>query len=232
MTTVEYLNMAIRNDYNKSSIFDSEDDDYYDDSDLSDGNFPIVRKRSHPQWAGFKFYRKVTHKFKRAWILIARTVLPNYKYQRLTNSKRSCNICLFSFKKPQLLPISTHSDSTHYSKRDSSRFKNRDNVNMEEFFATKTIRPIITVDEDGFESSGPDYDDNMGLDFSVLDEFSDDEQENCKKKITQNRTNKAAKLLDLSEDALNQIHLQQQKQHQIHPQGKKSLDVESLMHEL
>lgn len=235
MTTVEYLNMSMRNDYNKSSIFDSEDDDYYDDSDLSDGNYTAVHKRSlysHPQWAGFRFYRKVTHKFRRAWILIARTFLPNYKYQRLTNSRRTCNICFFSFKKPQILPISTRSESTNRSNRDSSRYKHRDNVNMDEFFATKTIRPVITLDEDGFESSGPDYDDTMGLDFSVLDGFSDVEEESRKKKITQNRTNKAAKLLDLSEDTLNQIHLQQQQQNRTRPQEKLSLEEETLMHEL
>ncbi|CAO3579913.1 unnamed protein product [Absidia cylindrospora] len=41
----------------------------------------------------------------------------------------------------------------------------RNDVNLEEILATRTIRPTATLDEDG-----PDYDDDMGLDTDILDE--------------------------------------------------------------
>lgn len=203
MTTIEYLNLPLRTNNYNNSIFDSDDEDYYySDSESSDENHTTVWKRSlQTQRTGYTLYRKVTHKLWRTWILMARTAIPNYRYRRLTNSKRSC--CLILFKKHHLLPMATSPRKKQRTKRDTSRFKTRDNVNMEEFFATRTIRPVINLDDEG--GSEPDYDDDMGLDLSGLDRFSDDED--IKKKVV-NRSSKAARLLDLSEeDTL--IHMQQ-----------------------
>lgn len=228
MTTIEYLNMAARNDYSHSSLFDSDEDDYYySDSDVSDENYSTVYKRSlHPQahWPGYRLFRMVTHKLRRTWILIARTVVPNYKYRRLTKSRETNSCCLLPFKKPHLLPVASHTRTKQRIKRDGSRSNTRDNVNMEEFFATKTIRPIVTLDDDMNSGSGPDYDDDMGLDLTVLDGFSDDEQDVLKKKPSSNRGSKAARLLDLSEeDALS--HIQQERQQQQQQYNQNQLDL-------
>lgn len=197
MTTIEYLNLPVRTNYN-NSMFDSDEDYYYSDSDSSDENHSTVWKRSLQTHAGHSTYRKVTHKLRRTWILMARKVVPNYRYRRLTNSKRNC--CLGFSKKPHILPTATSPRKKQRTKRDTSRFKTRDNVNMEEFFATKTIRPM-----DGENCSEPDYDDDMGLDLSGLDRFSDEED---LKLMAVNRSSKAARLLDLSEeDTL--FHMQQ-----------------------
>jgi hypothetical protein len=220
MTTIEYLNLPAKSNSYSNNIFDSDEDDYYySESEYSDEYHNHVWKRTlkpHPQWKGYSIYRLVTHKIRRTWILIARKVVPNYKYRRLTNSKRTCDCCFFSFKRPQLLPMTSNSRKKQRSKRDASRSDSmRDNVNMEEFFATKTIRPIITLDGEEANGSGPDYDDDMGLDLTVLDEFSDDDDDKGeyikKTKVKENRGSKAARLLDLSEeDTLRQVQQQQQ----------------------
>lgn len=198
MTTIEYLNLPVRTNYN-NSMFDSDEDYYYSDSDSSDER-PTVWKRSlHSTSKRYSWYRKVTHKLRRTWILMARKVVPNYRYRRLTtNSKRNCCCPLFT-KKPQVLP--TTIARKQRMTRDTSRLETRENVNMEEFFATRTIRPM-----DGDIGSEPDYDDDMGLDLSGLDRFSDDEiEEEVHVKVV--TRSKAARLLDLSEeDTL--VHMQ------------------------
>ncbi|KAG2210253.1 hypothetical protein INT47_003238 [Mucor saturninus] len=201
MTTIEYLNLPVRTNYN-NSMFDSDEDYYYSDSDSSDER-PTVWKRSlNSRSKSYSLYRKVTHKARRTWILMARKVVPNYRYRRLTtNSKRNCCCAPFTrtTKKPQVLP--TAIARKQRMTRDTSRLETRENVNMEEFFATRTIRPM-----DGDNGSEPDYDDDMGLDLSGLDRFSDDNEEEETHVKVVNRS-KAARLLDLSEeDTL--VHMQ------------------------
>lgn len=218
MTTIEYLNLPVKTNGYNSSIFDSDDDNYYySESEYSDENHNHVWKRSlkpHSQSRAYRIYRLVTHKLRRTWILIARKVIPNYKYRRLTNSSNNtCICCSFSFKRPHLLPTTSNPRRKQRSKRDTWKLEN---VDMEGFFATKTIRPIVTLDGEEVDDSGPDYDDDMGLDLTALDEFSDDDEESNNKSKEMKRANrgsKAARLLDLSEeDTLFQI--QQQQQHQ------------------
>ncbi|KAG2234060.1 hypothetical protein BDF21DRAFT_58315 [Thamnidium elegans] len=224
LTTIQYLNLPVRN--SRHSIFDSDDDDdddddfYYSDSEDSDINQTTVRKRSlrvHPQWFGYPLYRKVTLKTRRTWILVMRVFVPNYKYRRLNAAKNDG--CIPSGGR-QLLPTSLRRKDT---KRDD-RFRTRDNVNMEEFLATKTIRPVMTAD--GEEIDEPDYDDDMGLDFTSLDLYDNEDGLNTKKVETKQRVSKAARLLDLpEEEALIQI---QQQQHL----GNIEIKEESALYEL
>lgn len=64
---------------------------------------------------------------------------------------------------------------------------------MEELLATQTIRPVLV---DGEEQEGPDYNDDMGLDMSILDEkFSPATPIAAPK-----RSSKAARILDISDE--------------------------------
>jgi hypothetical protein len=195
LTTIEYLNLPATNAY-RYSAFDSDEDDsdegyYYSDSDSEDINH--VRKRSlkpHHNWKSYRLYRAVTHRIRRTWIMVVRTIIPSYRYRRLKNSKR-CGICCSSSNRLPLLPTLSGKQERGY-KRVASR--NDHDVNMVEFFATKTIRPVITLD-------GPDYDDDMGLDLAVLQEEQELEDDDTLMKSKSRRSSsKAARLLDLTEE--------------------------------
>lgn len=211
ITTIEYLNLpAYRNSHLESES--DSDDDEYDDADYdSDYDYSEAHAwkesapKLHHQWAIYRLYRMVAHKVRRAWIVTFRAVIPNYRYRRLNKSKhrRTCvNCCLISCstsKKPHLLPTVSH---LSLKKQSRLRKKTHDNVNMDEFFATKTIRPIVTLSE---EEGEPDYSDDMGLDLAILD---DEYPAKPKARIS---NNKLARLLDMSEeDTLMRIQQEQQ----------------------
>ncbi|GAN05034.1 hypothetical protein MAM1_0080d04503 [Mucor ambiguus] len=222
ITTIEYLSLPAYRNSHLDSESDSDDDEY-DDADYdSDYYYSEAHAwkgsapKPHHQWAIYRLYRMVAHKVRRAWIVTLRAIIPNYRYRRLNKPKhrRTCvNCCLIpcsTLKKPHLLPTT----SSHLSLRKQSRFKNstHDSVNMEEFFATKTIRPIITLSE---EEGEPDYSDDMGLDLAILDE------EHPVKPKSRISSNKLARLLDMSEeDTLMRI---QQEQQQL--QSNRALDI-------
>jgi hypothetical protein len=144
--------------------------------------------------------------------MIIRTVIPSYRYRRLKNSKRCCTtVCCFSSKKPQILPTLSGKKERNYKRITSTH----DNVYMEEFFATRTIRPIITLDD---EEAGPDYDDNMGLDLTVFEEEELEDYGIVKSKnVVASRSSKAARLLDLPEEEI-KLKMQQ-------AQSSVSLDI-------
>lgn len=223
ITTIEYLNLPTyrNNNLDSDSVFMDDDDEDDDDIDYDSDyyyseaySWKETSPKPYHKWAIYRLYRMVAHKLRRAWIVTLRAVIPNYRYRRLKSSKRrACfnyNCCLISSnksKKPHLLPTASHS-----SLKKQSRFKKKthDNVNMEDFFDTRTIRPNITLSE---EEGEPDYNDNMGLDLAILDGEEEGEEQETKPK---NRTssNKLAKLLDMSEeDTLMRIQ-QEQQQHQ------------------
>lgn len=225
LTTIEYLNLRVKN--SRRSVFDSDDDDYSDDDDFyysdseeSDINLSTVRKRSlrvHPQWFGYSLYRKSVLKTRRTWIKTMRLFNPNYKYRRLNATKNNC--CIPS-RGRGLLPTRLRRKD---AKRDD-RLRTRDDVNMEEFLATKTLRPIMNMD--GEDVDEPDYDDDMGLDFTGLDVSEIEDDLNTKKIETKPRISKAARLLDLpEEEALIQIQQQQRL-------GTIELKEESALYEL
>ncbi|CAO3696805.1 unnamed protein product [Rhizopus stolonifer] len=104
----------------------------------------------------YRFVRFVTRKMHRTWIRVARK-----GYHRLNTNTKPC------------LPT--------FAKANNNNNNNNNNtpVDMEDFLATRTIRPTIINEQE------IDYDDDMGLDMTLLQEKS---------------TTKIAKLLDISED--------------------------------
>ncbi|KAL9554589.1 hypothetical protein PS6_003334 [Mucor atramentarius] len=211
ITTIEYLNLPAYRNNNIDSESDSDDEEYDDadyDSDYYYSEAHAWKEsapKPHHQWAIYRLYRMVAHKVRRAWIVTMRAAIPNYRYRRLNKSKHHracincCSISLSTSTKPHLLPTTSHS-----SLKKQSRFKKKthDSVNMEEFFATKTIRPVITLSE---EEGEPDYNDDMGLDLAILDE------EHQAKPKARPSSNKLARLLDMSEeDTLMRIQQEQQ----------------------
>lgn len=190
INTIEYLNRPTNN---TSFCDDSDSDsDYdYDDSD-EEANNPW-KKRSHrskhqsfTKYFKLRIVRVVAHKLQRTWILIARKFVPGYRYQRINSNGPCNNCCGILSKKPQ--------SPSRYRKNTSSRHdfsQKPDDVDMDELFATRTIRPVITLDDE------PDYDDDMGLDMTILEE----------KPARIPSRSKAAKLLDITEEEAN-LHLQ------------------------
>ncbi|KAI8887532.1 zf-DHHC-domain-containing protein [Backusella circina FSU 941] len=190
INTIEYLNRPTNN----TNLCDDsdEDSDYeYDDSD-EEANNPW-RRRSHRsknqpfiKYFKFRIIRIAAHKLQRTWIMIARKFVPGYRYQRINSNGPCNNCCGIISKKPQSLSSYQKHTNSHHDFSQKS-----DDVDMEELFATKTIRPIITLDDE------PDYDDDMGLDMSILEE---------KPSRIPSRS-KAARLLDITEEEAD-LHLQ------------------------
>ncbi|KAI8082523.1 DHHC palmitoyltransferase-domain-containing protein [Gilbertella persicaria] len=185
LTTIEYLTLPATYKQMIDSDDDYEDDsDYYYQTDDSYSSQNAKRRfRAHKSWAVYRFYRTSVHKIRRMWVQIMRMIIPNYKYRRLNQGRVTGYCCPSSKRKrPQVLPSS-------YQKQ-RNRDGSRDNVNMEEFFATRTIRPQ--------DNQEPDYDDDMDLDLTIL-------QDQKPKKMS----SKAAKLLDISEEDV-RLHMSEQ----------------------
>lgn len=176
LTTIEYLNLPAKyNSYSSSEEEDYSDSDYYFDEHN--------RKRTKKSKYHWIAYRMVTHKIRRIWIIIMRKFSPQYRYQRIGHTKQTCPCG--KRQKRSVLP--QHSDS----------------MDMEEFLATKTIRPTIDLDKD------INYNDDMGLDVSLLDEDEDIDNDVLLLEMNKNKkriSSKAAKLLDISEQQLQEIN--------------------------
>ncbi|KAI8333232.1 DHHC palmitoyltransferase-domain-containing protein [Blakeslea trispora] len=181
MTTIEYLSLPPT--YNHSA-FDSDDDsDYYytdesEESQLSNKRtFRLYKKRTF-----YRYYRLMTRKARRIWTQAIRVVIPSYQYRPLGRSKNS-NCCCGSQgrKKRQALPTIQKNRRSH------------DSMSMNDFFATKTIRPVMeSEDEDqdfGFSYSS-DTNDNMHMDMTILDDKP------------RTLSGKAARMLDISMEEL------------------------------
>ncbi|KAI8647121.1 DHHC palmitoyltransferase-domain-containing protein [Parasitella parasitica] len=213
ITTIEYLNLPTYKSDSDSDYMD--DDDEYDDYD-SDYYYSEARvwKESSPKlyhkWAIYRLYRMIAHKLRRAWIVALRAIIPNYYYRRLKNTKRRtcsgfncCSVASSLNKKPHLLPTMTGHALLENQSR--SITKAHDDVNMDDFFATRTIRPTIASSENEDEL---DYNDEMGLDLTILED-----DENFVKPKVRNSSNKLARLLDMSEeDALERVQQEQRQQ--------------------
>lgn len=168
MTTIEYLNLPP-----KYNTYDSSEEDEYSDSDYyyDENN----RRRTRYHWIA---YRLVTKKIRRIWIMVISKFIPQYKYRRLGSSTKQTCPCGKTKKKHSSLP-------------------QHNNMDMEEFLATRTIRPTSDLDKD------INYNDDMGLDVSLLEDNDENldnsvllmEMNNNKKRIP----SKAAKLLDIQQ---------------------------------
>lgn len=208
MTTVEYINRPGRH----SSYDDDDDDDdgddfddyYYDDEEDEDEDLDDWKKLWSPGGSGmsatkssigshyavkaWRIMRRITYRIQRPW----RKCMPrSFRYRRLGQKRYSTLWCDQSRNK-----------TSHDRRRRRRVATNQlplqqgtqnDDMYMEELLATQTIRPVLV---DGEEQEGPDYNDDMGLDMSILDEkFSPATPIAAPK-----RSSKAARILDISDE--------------------------------
>ncbi|KAI9487557.1 MAG: DHHC palmitoyltransferase-domain-containing protein [Benjaminiella poitrasii] len=226
MTTIEYLNLTMTNSAYKGTnngfYSDDEDDEeegyesgsdyyyYFDEAFYVNG----VRKRSfkyYHHWKSYKIYLLVTRKLRCTWILIARAIIPGYRRHRQLKKKSSRpdgSCCLtFTKRKPQFIPFKKKLNIERNGRR---RNQNKKEEEEEGFFPTKTIRPIVTLSED--EEDVLDYDDDMGLDLTILNSIEGNDKDNVQRTTTSN-IGKAARLLDMSEEEAKSFVQQQDQFH-------------------
>ncbi|KAG0179488.1 hypothetical protein DFQ29_002032 [Apophysomyces sp. BC1021] len=205
MTTIEFLNHPS----NQPSLYDDDGDDDSDmDSDfdyMEEGGDGYGENPWKQPWSpsmmtasaggGWSLIRVVTRKSGRMWKRLIIRFVPRYRYRQLTRYHR---------KQPWLRWVPCLSQKARKQRRSRPIDIRNNNMNMDDIFATRTIRPIVVLSEDG-----PDYEDDMGLDMSVLDEkypSTDSKQ----------HRNKAARLLDISEE---EAFRYQQQLHHSHDLG-------------
>ncbi|KAI8370427.1 uncharacterized protein BYT42DRAFT_88340 [Radiomyces spectabilis] len=193
MTTIEYINHPSR----QTSLFDDSDDsdDEDEESDFDRwGNDTLYTDDTnawHRPWspslmegppsAGQQMMLSLSNYLWHPWRMLSRYLIPGYRYRVLSRKRKRSKWWRWLY----------------YAQRPRSRHNRRlrpegmDRVDMQEILATKTIRPTVVLDEDG-----PNYDDDMGLDMSILDE----------KYVPRSVTpplkprSKAARLLDISDE--------------------------------
>ncbi|KAI8380665.1 DHHC palmitoyltransferase-domain-containing protein [Choanephora cucurbitarum] len=179
MTTIEYLSLPPTYRHSIAESDDDSDNYYTDESEESQYNNKRAY-RSYRKWTVHRYYRSMMRRARRAWTKAIRVVNPSYQYHPLGRSKYSSCCCSSqSRNRTQVLPSTQKSRYSH------------DSMSMNEFFATKTIRPIVGLngeEEDrefelGYSS---DTDDNRALDMTILDDRP------------KTLSAKAARLLDIS----------------------------------
>lgn len=153
MTTIEYLNR-------RPVYYEDNYSEYTSEEDEDEGHSKRYKSR---------FMRLVTHKLRRTWMIVARN-----GYQKLNNTNTH-------IKRPSCLPSFNNTNTINPAS--SSLLPERDTpLDMEDFLATKTIRPVI-IDEQ-----------EIDIDMTLLSE----------KRLPS--TSKISRILDISEDeALLQI---------------------------
>ncbi|KAI8985814.1 DHHC palmitoyltransferase-domain-containing protein [Pilobolus umbonatus] len=174
ITTVEYLSRSM---YQNFDTDEEDDGDCYSDNEI-DSDESAYPSRKPVSNKGYQIHRLVTRKIRRIWITIARKILPSNRYRQLKNMKHPSWLSPFSRKK---IPSRQHT------------------MNMEELFATRTIRPSAMSEE-------IDYEDSMGLDMTLLDE-----------KPKMPSRSKIARLLDMTDSETMIIMQQEQQGHHLHP---------------
>lgn len=184
MTTVEYLNRPRRNIPLEDSDEEDEFDDYFDDEisdDFDEVNWSASSKQSNTLQSQARFmWRSARIILRRNWRLLLRKTLPGYhKYRKLTLLRRQSESILCS---------TTGRNSRRTSRSNGLPNKDSDLL-MEELLATTTIRS--TESSRLPYPSEPNYDDDMGLDMSLLDE---------KRTPEKRRSSKAARILDISDE--------------------------------
>ncbi|KAI9259514.1 DHHC palmitoyltransferase-domain-containing protein [Phascolomyces articulosus] len=162
---------------------------------------------------------RLLRKVGRPWRRLVRRYLPGYtRYHQLHQRRGGRGRRHHSLQVNNLFyrglafilcrDISTSSKRRKRSRRSrplhTSSVRHR-NVHMEELLATQTIRPTITLDTE--EDGGPDYDDDMGLDMSILDEKFSSASSSSSSPLPSSpmnkrysKGNKAARILDITEE--------------------------------
>ncbi|KAF7731411.1 hypothetical protein EC973_000219 [Apophysomyces ossiformis] len=200
MTTIEFLNHPS----NQPSLYDSDDDEDYEtdsDFDLEEGDGSFSDNPWKRPWSpsmisasprrGWPYVRMLKKKSGRAWRRFMLCFLPKHRYRQLTRYQRRASWLRW-------IPFLDRQPRRRRQRR-SHAYGN--NMNMDDMFATRTIRPIVVLNEEG-----PDYEDDMGLDFSVLSEKRSSVD-------AKPQRNKAARLLDISEEEA--FRYQQQLHHSV-----------------
>ena len=161
---------------------------------------------------GLRLLRKIG----RPWRRLVRRYLPSYNryhqlHQRRGRRHRN-NISLqgtnllwrgLSFVLCRDISTTTKRKRSRRSRPLAASVRHR-NVHMEELLATQTIRPTLTLDTD--EDGGPNYDDDMGLDMSILDEkiisssSSSSSTPSSPMNKRHSKSNKAARILDITDE--------------------------------
>lgn len=221
MTTIEFISHPMNRSYdddNDTTDDEYDDDEYGDDDseeDETDDN-PWRRSSRTPKQEGhvMRVLNAWTHKTLRRLagyrLIGGRTSLwrsiisPNHHSHHRSRRRRRGDRSVSSIVTPWA--------AGGRRKRRESPTTTRNDVDLEEILATRTIRPVVALD-------GPDYDDDMGLDMNILDEgyatalatkqYGDDDDGNHGKddddNIIINRevsvplSSKAARLLDISD---------------------------------
>ncbi|KAI7855149.1 DHHC palmitoyltransferase-domain-containing protein [Circinella umbellata] len=160
---------------------------------------------------------RLLRKVGRPWRRLVRRYLPGYnRYHQLHKRRGRRHHDSNSFQRMNLLwrglSFALCRDISTTTKRKRSRrsrplttsIRHRD-MHMEELLATQTIRPTLTLDSD--EDGGPNYDDDMGLDMSILDEKissspppSSSSSSSPPMNKRHNKSNKAARILDITDE--------------------------------
>ncbi|CAO3688252.1 unnamed protein product [Rhizopus microsporus] len=147
MTTIEYLNR-------RPVYYEDNYSEYTSEEDEDEGHSKRYKSR---------FMRLVTHKLRRTWMIVARN-----GYQKLNNTNTH-------IKRPACLPSFNNTNTINPAS--SSLLPERDTpLDMEDFLATKTIRPVI-IDEQ-----------EIDIDMTLLSE----------KRLPS--TSKISRILDISEE--------------------------------
>jgi hypothetical protein len=172
MTTIEFISHPMNRTYDddNDTTDDEYDDDEYDDGDSEDDETddnPWRRSSRTPKQEGhvMRVLNAWTHKTLRRLagyrLIGGRTSLwrsiisPNHHSHHRSRRRRRGDRSVSSIVTPWA--------AGSRRKRRESPTTTRNDVDLEEILATRTIRPAVTLD-------GPDYDDDMGLDMNILDE--------------------------------------------------------------
>ncbi|KAI8979181.1 DHHC palmitoyltransferase-domain-containing protein [Mycotypha africana] len=236
ITTIEYLNSyqyaAYESDDDDDDDDEIDDTDYceyncrqYSATATEKRNTETNNKRWVITRPCQKIHRILRRKSRRTWVSIVKKVYCSRHMRKRhsfafssTSTMAGLYCCRFcsstTLKKPHLLPYTTQRTFRHYSTDESLAVNDDKRIDMEEFLEIRPIRQnmsfaqvskVVETEQEGQE--GPSYEDDMGLDFSILDYSSESEADintttaveslQLKKKGS---SSKIARLLDISEE--------------------------------
>ncbi|ORZ03230.1 DHHC palmitoyltransferase-domain-containing protein [Syncephalastrum racemosum] len=217
MTTVEYINHPSRSPLFDDEYGDEDEDEGYSDGldeefclsdEEANGRRPQSRAPSKSQYAS-RAWRVMRARLTRPWVALMRKSY--YRYQRLQATQQEQQLPV-RFRRRTRVAFCCFSPESYNKPRrrryaaggpDLARASSR--LHMEDMLATRTIRPVIHLDDEEEEevhspvtgttvgtATGPDYDDDMGLDMSILDEKDT--------ALVPRKSSKAARLLDITDE--------------------------------
>lgn len=224
MTTVEYINHPSRNSLFNDE-YEDEDEGYSDGLDdefcLSDeeGNGWQAQSQSpsKTQYAS-RAWRVLRARLTRPWRALMRKGY--YRYQRLQPTHQQQQQLPVRYQRRTQVACCCFSPESYGRQRRRRRYapggpdlaRASSRLHMEDMLATRTIRPTVHLDDDEGEEAfspiaagtmadttvGPNYEDDMGLDMSILDEKEDTA-------LVPRKSSKAARLLDITDEEARQL---------------------------